>query len=519
GFFNLSSPYLIKGKIGLGISGQYFNTPLYSQTNFSLSASEKFFDVLSLGFKLNLFTKSYDREGFDLVDENDPVFARGTIKTAFSFGAGILVAPFPNFSIGLGLDHINRPRVSLGQGNLRQPLSLDGGIRYSLGTLTSLINLTYMEDELSSVFSVEHNISESAVLQLGYGMKALRFQGKFHLYKGISLEYGHEYPVADFWGTSFGSHRVCLIYQFDRMPNLPEISRPKELRLPFTIVQNKLELQPRFFVYSSVNTLEIVDKKITRIIEKGITANELSYLAAFELDFLDSSKVDTPSQFNTRPIEGFYPEVKFQGNFTKSYRNTLNKILNLMKEKNDLETYIITNVGASNRALGMYNYFLNNPNISKEQVKIVAPAYWGKPDSLVKVRQLTPESIPPIETLTVISHDSTVFHIVPIYFDDYQKDWSLRIFNSSGELIKQFKGQGKVPTEITWNWRKDDGEFIEPDLYYYRFQWRDAGDQIQQSNPRIIDVKKIKRELTVRITKEGRYLDKGVTRLGLRLNR
>jgi hypothetical protein len=85
--------------------------------------------------------------------------------------------------------------------------------------------------------------------------------------------------------------------------------------------------------------------------------------------------------------------------------------------------------------------------------------------------------------------------------------------------VKEFSGEGFIPQKITWDWKKDDSTFVAPGLYYYTFHWFGLDQHPRVSNQRIIDVRKIKRNLTVTVSKSPRLLEENVKKIGIRLNR
>lgn len=519
GYVSATSPYLIKGKIGLGFNGQYLNTPLYQQTNFSLLLSRKFWRLLSVGIQFNIFTKSYDRSKFDLLHSDDPVFASGTTKCAFSIGSALLFVPIPSLYLAVGMEHINRPNVALSSLRIYQPRVLSFGIKYIYGSLSSSVYFKKLNGQINPFFEIEPNFSNNWNLKLGYGMKTMRMDGLIKVGAGISLGYGYEYPFSSLHGASFGSCRLSMIYNIDDVPQLPKQIQIPSQRIIFEMPENSMKLKPRFVVYSSVNALEIVQKQLTRIIDDSLTNEEIASLTYFELGTLDSNKTSSPLYFKTKSLDAYYPGIKRVGRFTELYKTTLDTIICQLRYNKEIKAEIISTKGVTNRAAGIQNYLMTADGVIQKQVEVVAPICHDIEDSLKKYPKISKNNILPKEALTVISHESTRFYITPIYLNDYDDKWSLSIYSSSGKIVKEFYGTGEVPEKINWDWKNEKGHFIEPDLYYYTFKWIDENGEIQLSNPRIIDVQKIKRNLTITITKNKKFIGNGVKKYGLRLNR
>lgn len=519
GYFAASLPYFFRGNVGIGVNGQYFNSPMYTQTNFSLAVSQKYFRRFSLGLRANLFTKSYNRALFDLEDEGDPVFADGTTKYGLSLGGGLFVSILPNLFLTLVAEHINRPNVALAEAKYKQPLEIYGGLKYGFNHFGSAFYFKKVESDFHPFFEIEPHFSEAWQIRLSYGMKSMQFDGAVNLYRGLNLEYFYNYPLAELYGASFGSHGLSLTYYLDKKPFLPEQIAADACELPFEMRENDLHFESRFEVYSSVTSLEIIEKRIFRKIESGLDEEAREYLINFELGELDSAANGEAQFFNTREIGAYYPEIRRQGNFTGLYQMTLEKIDSLMGENKNLRTEIIAIQKSGNRAAGLQNYLLNRSGIGREQVAVVLPVYKNPADSLLKREKITINPIRPFETLTVVTHDSTTFRIFPVYMENYARPWKLRIMDADQAIIKEFQGDGAIPGKIIWDWRRDDRTFIEPGLYYYTFHWVDPDNHPRVSNPRIIDVRKIKRNLTVTVSKSPRLLEEKVKKIGIRLNR
>ncbi|MBN1351367.1 type IX secretion system membrane protein PorP/SprF [candidate division KSB1 bacterium] len=519
GYLSVSSPYIVKSRLGLGINAQFFNTPLYQQTSFSLAASHKFFGIFSLGARVNIFTKSYDRSKFDLVESDDPVFSKDLTKYSASFGTGIMLVPVPNLYLAAGVDHINQPNVALSSQPILQPMEFNFGMKYIFSSLSSSIYFRGTRSKIIPFFEAERNFSDYWKAKLCYGMKTLQISGLVNLGAGISLGYEYHYPFSDLMGTSFGSYSLCIVYNTDTIMRLPQEIRRSCKQITFEIPQNKMKLQPRFVVYSSVNALEILEKQITRVFDDSLSKDEFTALTNFELGTLDSNTVNSPLYFQTSVIDAYYPEIKRVGHFTKLYKTALDSISRLIKEDESLKVEIISTKGVTNRAAGLRNYLKKAARVSEDQITVSSPIYKSEIDSLHKNQRIVLREIADNESLVAINHRRTTFYIVPINTTGFKNKWALTIQNSSGEIVREFSGEGNIPEKITWDWKDRNGHFIQPDLYTYCIKWIGESGQMHVSNPRIIDVQKIKRHLKIRITKKANFNKDGVKKYGLKLNR
>jgi len=400
-----------------------------------------------------------------------------------------------------------------------QPIELNAGVKYTFAPFSPSIYFKKLDDRIHPFFEIEPNFSNTWNVKIGYGMRTIRLNGKINVGSGISLGYGYEYPFLNFHGASFGSCQFSIVYDIDKIPQTPKQIQVPSQRIIFEMPENSMKLESRFVVCSSVNALEILEKQITRVIDDSLTEEEITSLTYFELGTLDSNKTSSPLYFKTKSLDAYYPDIRSVGNFTPIYKTTIDSIIHQMKRNEETKLEIISTKGVTKRATGIQNYLLKAKGVSQKQVAVTTPVYDDNADSLRIYRKISKHAILSKEFLTVLSHESTTFHIIPIYMNDYQNNWSLCIYNSSGEVVREFSGHGTIPEKINWDWRYENGSFIEPDLYYYSIEWFDENGQLQQSNPRIIDVQKIKRNLTITVTKRKKFLGNGVKNYGLRLNR
>ena len=103
-----------------GFRGMYFNSNILKQGAFSLLYNKLFFgSKFSLGINFNLHHYSYDRDHFQLVDLNDPLLNESTYKNTFGLGVGFIYNPLTNLQLGMSLDDVNQPDISLDTGPLR----------------------------------------------------------------------------------------------------------------------------------------------------------------------------------------------------------------------------------------------------------------------------------------------------------------------------------------------------------------------------------------------------------------
>jgi hypothetical protein len=221
---NLSNHYLgysePLGDYGvLGFRGLYFNSHILKQGSFSLLYSKFLIDSrLSVGINLNLHNYSYDQGNFQLVDPGDPLLANGSSINAFGIGVGILYSPFSDLSIGLSLDDLNRPDISLEGGKAKKPLLANFGISYRIYSLIPEFDIRHYQGEKRSetyyIFGLRQLLfNNDAMISAQYQQNGFNVGGSYYL-GNMRLDYTYSYPLNELQEITSGSHQLSFTYNF-----------------------------------------------------------------------------------------------------------------------------------------------------------------------------------------------------------------------------------------------------------------------------------------------------------------
>ncbi|MDF1791361.1 MAG: flagellar hook capping FlgD N-terminal domain-containing protein [Thalassobaculaceae bacterium] len=66
------------------------------------------------------------------------------------------------------------------------------------------------------------------------------------------------------------------------------------------------------------------------------------------------------------------------------------------------------------------------------------------------------------------------------------EELSIKIYNSSGELVREIPGQTSAQRhEVTWDGTDENGEVVDPGLYYFAVAAKDADDKTVKATPDI----------------------------------
>lgn len=496
GYFSLSLPGAFSGTINLGLTGQNFSVPLYDQTNFSLLIAKRPIERVSLGIKYNLFTKSYHKGEFDLVEPNDPVFADGTFKLAHSIGAGIIFFPVSTLVIGLSCDHLNRPDVSLFQDNFKQPLVYDLGFRYSWTYFSSSVYLNYLQQHWQMNWVFETRPSASSTFKLGVVQQAAKFAVQLNMLEGLSLSYAFDYPFYEVNQLSRGSHQISFSYELDHRDRIKELQFTDFNKGNFPI----FNLPSQYFVEIQTDKLEIISQQVVRTIDEEIPSAALKNLTEFELAMNDSV-LNTPQFYR----HGFLPSQNFSSFFASAkyspkYQTWLAE--NFLSRKIDSLRFI-TDPNSVPRAENLRDFIVGHAQFDDRQIQIKHTEYHPA-TKRIEAHTLNHLAQKQYNTL---NPESVSFRISAIKMRKYSGNWKLVITDCLEKEVKTFIGKGKVPDAITWDWLDDSGQLIKPDIYYYCVHWENKTGHWHKTQSKMFSVVKISRTLNIDIRSKPDNID------------
>ena len=488
-YIGFTLPEAFSGLINFGLTGQNFSTPLYDQTNFSFQIARQSFERVFVGFKYNLFTKSYHQKYFDLVDPDDPVFANGTLKLAHSIGLGMILFPWSHLAIGFSCDHINRPDVALTRDHYRQPVTYDFGARYSYRYFSSSIYFNYLQKYWQFNWILESRPIASTIFKVGYVQNAAKFEAQFYVFNGFSINYIFDYPFYDVNQFSSGSHQISLLSEFKNLDKVRELqfTRHNEGKVPI------FNLPAQFSVEMAADNLEIVSQKLVHSIDDRIPEPALINLTEAELVLHDSSgdlqQLQQQGNATRGSLSRFYSSPKY----SKKYQQFLNNVAHDLSQPQAYSLNLITDFYSMQRALNLRDSMaVQFPSLNQHiQIKNL--------DSNLVTKNIYADMLKrlPQQETVHLNPQTAIFKISSMKMRNYHHTWELIISDYSGRMVKSFSGKNQAPEEITWDWRDKDGNLIKPDIYFYHIQWKDKKNQVVPSQRKIFYVKKISRTVKV----------------------
>ena len=488
-YVSFTLPQMFSGIIDLGFTGQNFSTQIYDQTNFSFQVANQPFERVFIGAKYNLFTKSYHKAYFDQENDNDPVFADGTLKFAHSIGAGLIIFPWSHLALSFSCDHFNQPDISLDKENYRQPIMLDFGFRYSYRHFSSSIYFNNQHKFWQMNWILESRPSATTIFKIGYVQNAAKFEAQLYLLNGFSMNYMFDYPFYEVSQFSNGSHQISCIFQLDHKEKLKELQFTDYNKGKSPI----FNLPAQISVAMDCENLEILSQKIIHSVDNEIPAGALTYLTDIDLSLRDSTFGSEGFRNHGNTNKGEPGALYGSPKYSQKYQDYLAHLAKKSNNPVDKSVDLITDPNSFQRATDLRSSLVTrHPELDKTvQIKIH--------DCDTKGSSISRQSIDPPSTKDVININPKAanFNITSIKIGKYNSPWELVITDHSGNVVKSFSGKGYVPPTISWDWKDTNGNLLKPNIYYYYIQWNDRKQKVTQSPRQIFYVKKTSRTVYV----------------------
>lgn len=215
----------------VGFRGNLFNSYTFKENDFSLLYSRLIPRLnVGLGLNLNLHHQNYDQSHFQLKDLDDPLLAKGLSATAFSVGISALFSPTPDFFLGMSLNQLNQPNISLAGAPNQKPLIFHSGVGYRILNFIPEFSMGLLRYQFRKEFYYAFGIRQLffrnlANLSFHYQPEHLVI-GAAYQFKQFRLEYAFQYALNELQEISDGSHQITFSYNWgsgQEYPFEPEI--------------------------------------------------------------------------------------------------------------------------------------------------------------------------------------------------------------------------------------------------------------------------------------------------------
>lgn len=508
GFFNISTPRMIGTRIGSGVHVQYFNSPIFSRTQVGGSVSVQILRRFAIGANASLYHIGYNSDNFIDFDFGDPVFQDGFSRVAFNTGVGLYARPIADLEIGLGARNLNEPDLSMIGDNANEPMELFAAISYKYGLLRGTFEMVQGRYGLQNRSHIELYSTQGYYARFGTNLNFSSgyIEAQARAFGGFSVNYQYELPFNELAGNTSGSHMVSLIYEFNRIPPLPDRRHPA---VPFPTIQRERsapEIPSAIVLNSDTDHMRFYEINLTRIVdETTVTIEDLASLSAYDIGKLEEKPEleRTPYEESVPALAPIPETIELTSPISSQYQNTLELIKNYLNDDALENVRILINEGGELRAAGIRNELREQVDWPVSVANIFLPSV--EDSSLYD----TPVDWNMLQDEQVIRLDPEIAVIRPIItFPLNIRNWVLNFYDHEGSLINQINGTGTVPEVIEWDWIANNGRRIEPGLYTYRIEWVTENGAQGASRTRNLYVQKIERNIRIDITKDiERILD------------
>lgn len=471
---HLSFPYCLPFELALGFDLRSFNTPLYSELEAGMLFSRKILSRLSLGMKLGIESRSFDRSQFNLSDPNDPLLQGvGLRRSSTNFGAGIYWREGA-WTAGASVHRLNQPNIAFAARAL-QPRLLALGMTYNFGLFAP--SITWNDDGLQQRLGVNlaARVSNQSALRFGYErFGAVRLEAQFNFHRNAKLSYGVNLPAGEIAAASSGTHELAYEHILSREP---EVETP--------------------LLSLSTDHMNITHARHKYVAENGAPLEVLKNLPGMSGEYVDPSK-----RLGDRivvPLIGSH-EQSSQALLYESYRALSRAAAALAHEhphsmvtmrvaegEGDAQARFFEKIFRQQWRGNARRLFVNRPKARNEIFL----------DGFRSGKSLTIAQEP------ALSHEHLAVSITTRGRRGAVEAWTLDILAPYAKPVKKFSGSGKLPALLVWNWRNENGEL--PTAGQYRCVLSLTGKSGKRYETIAdFEVTTTQREVTVRIGKTPR---------------
>ncbi len=502
GYVNVSIPRIRGHRFGTGFHLQYFDSPIFSRSQFGGSASVQVLRRISVGVNASLHYVGYNMDNFEGFDFGDPLFQSGSSKYSLNTAAGIYARPMRDFEVALGARNINEPDLSVAGSGVTEPMELYGAVSYNTGFFKGTFELIESSYGLQNRTHIEVYSTQGYFLRTGVNMNfdSGYLEAQARLFDGFSVNYQYELPINELAGNTRGSHMFSLVYEFNRVPPLPDKSDIRNFYPDVRRARTAPVITPAILLNSETEHLRYYETNLTRKIDEStVTEEDLFSLSMYDIASLHEELISKVPYEAKAPVEAPLPEtVQLMGTVTDQYVATMDFLRSYLSESKIDEINVMIDRGNEIRGAG----FRNELRGADELPVIISNILLANElDSALYESPVDPE---------VFFQDQQIVRLYPEYaiirpFFTSPVDvtrWSLLVYNQEGQLVSEMERSGSVPEIIAWDWRDENGDIIQPGLYRYNLKWTSANGRETESRFRNLYVQRIERNIVIHISKD-----------------
>ncbi|MCA9730728.1 type IX secretion system membrane protein PorP/SprF [candidate division KSB1 bacterium] len=470
--FQVSLPAVRNWNLSLGLRGEHFNTPIFKQNRLGMQAAFLVRDNISCGVNIGFLNQSFDKDEFQLVDKNDPVFASGSSVFVADVGLGLVYQRDEKWRYGLALDHLNRPDISLVGAGEKLPFEASGAVLYRQKYVETAIGMRTIDSRVEPIIEFSSGIQGIGTLRNGFYGSTYVAGGQLYLSNKFSIDYQYAYSFSELNQFSSGSHKIDFVYRFGKTP---------EIEYEVTALFDSLRISERYVNQVFDNVIAAKDQVVSQeMIDHG-RFDALPEGAYYRFVPLDS----------VAPI----PEIDFDA-YLVHYQDLITHLAEQLRNDALLTLRVIVPQRKKRVASAFVHHLHAVYGIAADKLEYGWAVNHG--DEAANGYGTNSAS--------TLSRQQNLFSLAPKIKRKYNRfielsEWRLRIIDSGGGVLKEFVGQFDLPERIHWDWKSDSGKLLTAGNYYYYLQWRDKNGISRRSPSRKLSISKYKREVDIEVTK------------------
>jgi len=472
---NVSFPYYLPFGIGCGL--RYFSAGIYSRLAGSVMLSKEVIDRFSIGVKVGMERFSFIRQDFDIVDVNDPLLVGNLSKTCLNLGFGVYWNN-SKWSVGLGIDRINHPDIGF-QTSAILPQEMYAGVGYKFGNIMPVL-LFHNDGNLSRYgFAVSFMNERFGLFRISFdSAMPFKIEAQLNLSKNNSLQYGLDLPTEELSTVSTGSHEIVYNHILGRGPDIA---------------------QPRVLI--STDTMTIYKEFIVRSMPP-----ELSVDLVENLDELIPEYLEVNGKYRNLLI---VPSGFLNQNETRKSR--LHRYVKLGREikqrllKNPKLNLILQTTDESIDDAKQLKHFLLQHGITPSQNVSIAKLNSSGTDK--------PKLVGFVPGQQKVSHKPPVCSIETLIISFFVpgktrqvSNWKFIIYNDQKDVIKTFNGNDKLPKQLEWDWKNNQGELVTPGRYLCLLSLQAISGKKKFSVSQPIQIVRLNRTIELRFSQDPQLL-------------
>ncbi|NIR50648.1 type IX secretion system membrane protein PorP/SprF [candidate division KSB1 bacterium] len=466
---NISIPFFLPGRIGLGFDMRYSTAGINKEIAASLLLSREVVNNFSVGLKLGIENRSFNKDGFNLVDADDPVLAGNLATNSPNFGLGLFWRA-QNLSLGFGMNHINRADIGVGSEALL-PREMIAAIGYRIGNIMPTLVLHDDGSRKRVGFFLSFTPEHIGSFRIGHesGMP-FKLEATFSLRKDHQLSYTIDLPTADTRAVSLGSHEFVYDRVFSGDIGTPELVLPN----------------PR---------LEVIRETVTREMPSDIELEDLASNPDLIRLFLSSVGLRrnlmvitagalSPNEANEDRLQRF-----------RTYAGTIAEQLN---NTPDLELILRADSSSMYDASMIKEYLHHISLLDRSRIHVLKLTSSGLPNlkgfepGRSTVRRKRPE----------LSSQNLQIQLQVAGKNRRARRWRLRIRDASQKVVRKYDGKGVLPATLVWDWKNQESKLVAPGIYTLDFRVQGQSGRIKAAQPKQVEVAYIKRSVKLQF-KDG----------------